>query len=45
MLDRLLHASVVFNIDGDGYGTREHWARSECLRSLSKRVTAGSAAT
>ncbi len=33
MLDRLLHRSVVFNIDGDSYRMREHRARSERLRS------------
>ncbi len=33
MLDRLLHRSVVFNIDGDSYRLREHRARSERLRS------------
>jgi hypothetical protein len=45
MLDRLLHRSVVFNIDGDSYRMREHRARSEHLRPRSKRVTAGGAAT
>ena len=33
MLDRLLHRSVVFNIDGDSYRMRSHRARSERLRS------------
>ncbi|MGH9018313.1 MAG: IS21-like element helper ATPase IstB [Acidimicrobiales bacterium] len=33
MLDRLLHRSVVFNIDGDSYRMREHRARSERLRT------------
>jgi len=33
MLDRLLHRSVVFNIDGDSYRMRTHRARSERLRS------------
>jgi DNA replication protein DnaC len=32
MLDRLLHKSVVFNIDGDSYRMRAHRARSERLR-------------
>jgi DNA replication protein DnaC len=32
MLDRLLHRSVVFNIDGDSYRMRAHRARSENLR-------------
>jgi DNA replication protein DnaC len=32
MLDRLLHRSVVFNIDGDSYRVRMHRARSEKLR-------------
>src|SRR5712691_8820237 len=32
MLDRLLHRSVVFNIDGDSYRMREHRARTERLR-------------
>jgi DNA replication protein DnaC len=45
MLDRLLHRSVVFNIDGDSYRMREHRARSERLRPRSKRVTEGGAAT
>jgi DNA replication protein DnaC len=31
MLDRLLHKSVVFNIDGDSYRMRAHRARSERL--------------
>lgn len=29
MLDRLLHRSVVFNIDGDSYRMRAHQARDE----------------
>jgi DNA replication protein DnaC len=45
MLDRLLHRSVVFNIDGDSYRMREHRARSERLRPRSKRVTEGGDAT
>lgn len=36
MLDRLLHRSVVFNIDGDSYRMRAHRARSERLRSRRK---------
>ena len=31
MLDRLLHRSVVFNIDGDSYRMRAHRARAEAL--------------
>jgi DNA replication protein DnaC len=33
MLDRLLHRSVVFNIDGESYRMRAHRARAEKLRS------------
>jgi DNA replication protein DnaC len=36
MLDRLLHRSVVFNIDGQSYRMRAHRARSERLRPRSK---------
>lgn len=32
MLDRLLHRSVVINLDGDSYRLREHQARNEALR-------------
>ena len=32
MLDRLLHRSVVFNIDGESYRMRSHRARSEAMR-------------
>lgn len=32
MLDRLLHRSVVFNIDGDSHRMRAHRARAETLR-------------
>lgn len=32
MLDRLLHRSVVFNIDGESYRMRAHRARSDKLR-------------
>jgi hypothetical protein len=31
MLDRLLHRSVVFNIDGKSYRMRTHRARAERL--------------
>ena len=31
MLDRLLHRSVVFNIDGDSYRMRSHRARTQQL--------------
>jgi DNA replication protein DnaC len=33
LLDRLLHRSVVLNLDGDSYRLRAHHARSEALRS------------
>jgi DNA replication protein DnaC len=45
MLDRLLHRSVVFNIDGDSYRMREHRARSERLRPRQRPVTEGRPAT
>ena len=32
MLDRLLHRSVVLNLDGDSYRLRDHHARAENLR-------------
>ena len=32
MLDRLLHRSVVFNIEGESYRMRSHRARSEAIR-------------
>src|ERR1700685_82958 len=32
MLDRLLHCSVLFNIDGDSYRMRSHRARTEAMR-------------
>jgi hypothetical protein len=38
MLDRLLHRSVVINLDGDSYHLRDHDARNEQLR----RTTTGS---
>ena len=37
MLDRLLHRSVVMNLDGDSYRLRDHHARSDQLR----RTTTG----
>ena len=37
MLDRLLHRSVVLNLDGDSYRLRDHHARSNQLR----RTTTG----
>jgi DNA replication protein DnaC len=46
MLDRLLHRSVVFNIDGDSYRMRAHRARSERLRGRpTPPVTKGGATT
>jgi DNA replication protein DnaC len=33
MLDRLLHRSVVLNLDGDSYRLREHNARNQKLRA------------
>lgn len=36
MLDRLLHRSVVFNIDGDSYRMRAHRAHAENLRKAVK---------
>jgi DNA replication protein DnaC len=33
LLDRLLHRSVVLNLDGDSYRLREHHARNENLRT------------
>lgn len=33
MLDRLLHKSVVFNIDGDSYRLRTHQARNQQFRT------------
>jgi DNA replication protein DnaC len=32
MLDRLLHRSVVMNLDGDSYRLRDHHARTDTLR-------------
>ena len=37
MLDRLLHRSVVINLDGDSYRLRDHHARNDKLR----RTTTG----
>jgi DNA replication protein DnaC len=36
MLDRLLHRSVVLNIDGESYRMRSHRARAERLRPSSR---------
>jgi len=36
MLDRLLHRSVVINIDGDSYRMRSHRARAEATRNAVK---------
>jgi DNA replication protein DnaC len=36
MLDRLLHRSVVCNIDGESYRMRVHRARTERLRPRPK---------
>ena len=41
MLDRLLHRSVVLNIDGDSYRMRSHRARAEA----SRRAVAGGSVT
>jgi DNA replication protein DnaC len=37
MLDRLLHRSVVLNLDGDSYHLRDHHTRTDTLR----RTTTG----
>lgn len=37
MLDRLLHRSVVINLDGESYRLRDHQAAAETLR----RITTG----
>jgi DNA replication protein DnaC len=37
MLDRLLHRSVVLQIDGESYRMRAHRARSEALRAAARR--------
>ncbi len=39
MLDRVLHRSIVFNIDGDSYRMRAHRAGAEHVR---KGVVVGS---
>lgn len=39
MLDRLLHRSVVFNIDGESYRMRSHRARTEALRKGVRAAT------
>ena len=40
MLDRLLHRSVVFNIDGESYRMRSHRARAENLhKAVSTKTT------
>ena len=39
MLDRLLHRSVVFNIDGESYRMRTHRARAENLRKAVTTTT------
>ena len=38
MLDRLLHRSVAFNIDGESYRMRSHRARAETLRNAVKQT-------
>jgi DNA replication protein DnaC len=38
MLDRLLHRSVVLNIDGESYRMRAHRARAEHLRAGAKQA-------
>jgi hypothetical protein len=40
MLDRLLHRSVVLNIDGDSYRMRSHRARAEASRRAVARPKA-----
>jgi DNA replication protein DnaC len=37
MLDRLLHRSIVINLDGESYRLRDHHAAAETLR----RTTTG----
>ena len=39
MLDRLLHRSVVFNIDGESYRMRAHRARADTLRKAAATRT------
>ena len=36
MLDRLLHRSVVLQIEGESYRMRAHRARAEALRAASR---------
>jgi hypothetical protein len=38
MLDRLLHRSVVVNIDGESYRMRTHRAQAESLRAGAKQA-------
>ncbi len=38
MRDRLLHRSVVLNLDGDSYRLRDHHARSENLRRTTTEI-------
>ena len=45
MLDRLLHRSVVLNIDGDSYRMRSHRARAEASRRAVAGATPSSGAT
>jgi hypothetical protein len=40
MLDRLLHRSVVLNLDGDSYRLRDHHAKSEALRHAARPAPA-----
>jgi DNA replication protein DnaC len=37
ILDRLLHRSVVLQIDGESYRMRAHRARTEALRAAARR--------
>jgi hypothetical protein len=39
MLDRLLHRSVVLNIDGPSYRMRAHRARAEATNCVIRRKT------
>jgi len=39
LLDRLLHRSVVVNIDGDSYRMRSHRARAEAARQIIRTRT------
>ncbi|WP_197516601.1 ATP-binding protein, partial [Nocardia sp. 852002-51101_SCH5132738] len=38
LLDRLLHRSMVINLDGDSYRLRDHHARSENHRTASGTI-------